>query len=302
MSKIMSTQEAIKKFIKDGDSLMVSGFPHLIPSALGHEVIRQGKKNLTLIKESPEVLGDLMVGAGCVKKVIFGFMGIPSMGSCPELRRAIEGRSKLNLEIEEYTHYSFCAAVHAAAVGVPFLPIRTNLGSDYMKINQKLKEIECPFTGQKLCLVQALKADVALLHAQRADENGNIQVWGIPGQHRDKAMASKKVIVSVEEIVTEEEIRRDPDRTIIPSFKVNAIVKEPWGAHPSYVQGFYDRDENMYQSYGETAKTNEGFQKYIEEWVLNVPDRKRYVEKLGTARIIELKAKPFFGFSVNYGC
>ncbi|NHM28770.1 CoA transferase subunit A [Desulfofundulus sp. TPOSR] len=297
----MSAREAVRQFIKDGDSVLISGFPHLIPTALGHEIIRQGKKNLILIKESPEVLGDLMVGAGCVKKVVFGFMGIPGMGPCPEIRRAIEGKSNFALEVEEYTHFAFCTAIKAGAQGLPFLPIRTNLGSDYLSVNNKLKIMDCPFTGEKLCLVPAIKADVALLHAQRADQKGNIQAWGILGLHREMALAARKVIVSVEEIVPEEDIRRDPDRTIIPGFKVDAVVEEPWGAHPSYVQGYYDRDEGMYQFYAQSAKTRDGFMKYLDEWVLGVNDRKGYLEKLGFARVLALKARSFYGYSVNYG-
>jgi glutaconate CoA-transferase subunit A len=297
----MSAQEAINLFVKDGDSVMVSGFPHLIPTALGHEIIRQKKQGLTLIKESPEVLGDLMFGAGCVEKVIFGFMGIPGMGACPQMRFAMEGKIDLALEVEEYTHYAFCTAVKAGAQGLPFLPLKTNLGSDYLKINQKIKVIDCPFTGEKLCLVPAIKADVAILHAQRADHKGNIQAWGILGLHREMTLAAQKVIVSVEEIIPEEDIRRDPDRTIIPGFKVDAVVLEPWGAHPSYVQGYYDRDEGEYQNYAQTAKTRDGFEKYLEEWVLGVKNRNQYLEKLGVERILSLKAKPQYGYAVNYG-
>jgi len=301
MGKVMTSKEAVRQFIQDGGAVMISGFPHLIPTALGHEIIRQGKKNLILIKESPEVLGDLMAGAGCLKKVVFGFMGIPGRGPCPEIRRAIEGKTGYALEVEEYTHFGFCAAVKAAAQGLPFLPIKSNLGSDYLRINPKLKTMNCPYTGEKLCLVPALQADVALLHAQRADEKGNVQAWGILGLHREMAMAAKKVIVSVEEIVREEDIRRDPDRTILPGFKVDAVVEEPWGAHPSYVQGYYDRDEEAYQSYVQAASTEEGFKRYLEEWVLSVENRAQYLSKLGVAKILSLKAKSFYGYSVNYG-
>lgn len=299
-NKVMSAAEAIATFVRDGQRVMIGGFPHLIPSALGHEIIRQGRRDLTLIKESPEVLGDQLIGTGCVSRVAFGFIGIPSLGTSPSFRRVVEAGTP-PLVVEEYTHFTFYTAVRAAASGLPFLPVRSALGTDYMRINPHLKEIACPFTGEPLCAVPALRADVGILHAQCADEQGNVQVWGLSGLHRDMAFSCDRLIVSVEEVVPTADLRRDPDRVVIPGFRVSAVVPVPWGAHPSYAQGYYDRDEAYYIQYAESARTADGFARFMAEWVYGVKDRSQYLERLGVSRLLQLQAATTPGLAVNYG-
>lgn len=300
-SKVMTAREAVGRFVRDGDSVMVGGFPHVIPMALVHEVIRQGRRDLTLIKEAMEQSGDQLVAAGCARKAIFGFAGIPNMGACSSVRQALEGRRALELEIEEHSHYSFSAAITARAMGVPFMPIRGLIASDLGKVNPRIKYMDCPFSGERVCLVGALEGDVALLHAQRADEEGNVQVWGLTGLDNEIALACRRVIVSVEELVSNEDIRHDPNRTLVPGFKVDAVVVEPFGAHPSFVQGYYDRDDEAYLEYAEQSKTEEGFRRYAEKWIHGVEDRRGYLRKLGTDRLLELRSAFYASSGVNYG-
>ena len=299
--KLMSAEEAIRKFVDDGDLVFFGGFGHLYPYALAHEVIRQGKRDLVLCKHSPEIIGDQLVGAGCVRKLIVSWFGNPGVGSAHAFRRAVEKGIPREVELEEYTHFALTAMLRAGAMNIPFIPTRSIIGSDLTKYNEKIKLMKCPFTGELLCLLPALKPDVALIHAQRADELGNVQVWGIIGDIKEGAFASKRVIVSVEEIVPREAILRDPNRTVIPSFKVDAIVEEPWGAHPSYAQGYYDRDNEYYMEYYEKTKTVEGFEAFLEEWVYGVSSRREYVAKLGAERLLKLKPKSYPSLPVDYG-
>lgn len=300
--KIMSAKEAIKKFVSDGILVCFGGFTHAIPFALGHEIIRQRKRNLTVSKETPDLIVDQLIAAGCVKKVIFSWAGNPGVGLLHAFRRAVEKGIPHPIEIEEYTHFTLGARYFAGAAGIPFVPIIPSvLGSDLPKYNKNLKTIKCPFTGKLLCAIPALNPDVAIIHAQRADKEGNVQMWGIIGSNKEIAMASKKVIVSVEEIVDSEVIRRDPNRTIIPAFKVDAIIEEPWGAHPSYTQGYYDRDNEFYLEYDKLTRTVEGMEKFLNEWVYSVENRKEYLKKLGVERILKLLPKTYSSIPVDYG-
>ena len=301
-NKLLPTEEAVKKFVDDGALVCFGGFTHGIPFALGHEMIRQKKRNLKICKETPDLLVDQMIAAGCVKHTIFSWAGNPGVGLLHAFRRAIEKSIPKPITYEEYTHFIMAARYFAGASRIPFIPISAGIaGSDLIKYRKNLKTMDCPYTGKKLCLVPAMNPDIAIIHAQRADREGNVQMWGIFGSNKEIAMASQKVIVSVEEIVDEETVRRDPNRTIIPGFHVDAIMEEPWGAHPSYTQGYYDRDNDFYIEYDQATRTVEGMETFLNEWVYGLENRKEYVKKLGAEKILKLMVKPYYSFPVNYG-
>jgi glutaconate CoA-transferase, subunit A len=300
-TKIMSAKEAIKNYVSDGTLLHFGGFGHLYPYALAHEVIRQRKRDLTIFKHSPEALGDQLIGAGCVKKFMFGWIGNPQVGPAYCFDRALKQGIPNRIEFEEYSHHGLATRLRAGAYGVPFLPTMTMYGSEYPKINPNVKTVVCPFTGRELVALQAINPDVTLLHVQRCDEFGNAQAWGVLGDIREAAFASRRVLISAEEIVPTEVIRRDPNRTIVPGFRVDAVVEEPWGAHPSYAQGYYDRDNQYFVEYGRATRTEEGFSQWLKEWVDGVSDRAEYIRKLGPERISRLKPQDYFSDPVNYG-
>ena len=301
MSKVMSMKEAIKRFIKNGMTIYISGFTHLIGYAAAHEIIRQEVKDLTICRPTPELLVDEMVAAGCVKKTVFSWAGNPGVGSLRSIRRAVEKGIPHKIEVEEYDHFSFAARVYAGAMGIPFMPIRNLFGSDLSKYNKKIKFIECPYTRQKICVVPALNPDVAIIHVQRADEEGNAQVWGITGLTKHIAFASSKVIITCEEIVESEIIKRDPNRTLIPGFKVDAVVEEPFAAHPSYAQGYYYRDNDYYRMYDEISKDEKKLEEFLEEWIYSVENRQEYIKKLGVEKLLKLLVKPYYSYPVNFG-
>lgn len=297
-SKVMSLREAIQEFVHDGDVIYAAGFTHLIPFAAGHEIIRQGRRNLTLCRATPDLIYDQMVAAGCARKLVFSWAGNPGVGMLRPVRAAIE---RGELEIEEYSHYAMISRVFAGAANLPFMPIRSNLGSDLPAHNPKIKIIEDPYEGERVALVPALKPDVAIIHAQRADPSGNTQIWGILGEQKEAAFASKRVIITCEEIVGEDVIRSDPNRTLIPGFIVSAVCQVPFAAHPSYTQGYYDRDNDFYIAWDKITQSPEGTQRWLEEWVYGVKDRAEYWAKLGEETHRRLAVKPSYSQPVNYG-
>jgi glutaconate CoA-transferase subunit A len=299
--KLMSMKEAIKKFVNDGDTVYMAGFTHLIPFSAGHEIIRQKKRNLTLCRLTPDIIFDQMIAAGCARKVVFSWAGNPGVGTLRAFRRAVEKGYPNSIEIEEYTHFSMICRIMAGALHIPFIPLKSLRGSDLPKYNPNIKVINCPYTGREICVVPALNPDVSIIHAQRADKNGNVQVWGILGDIKEAAFAAKRVIVSVEEIVDENVIRSDPNRTVIPDFMVDALVEEPWAAHPSYAQGYYDRDNEFYIEWDKISMEPETLHKYLDEWVYGLENRAEYVKKLGVEKIMKLKPKSFYSLPVNYG-
>jgi glutaconate CoA-transferase subunit A len=302
MTEVMTSSEAVEKYVSDGQLVSFGGFTHGIPFALGHEIIRQGRKHLTVIKETPDLIVDQMLAAGCVDKIMFSWAGNPGVGSLHGIRRAVEQQVPHAIAIEEYTHFITGARYMAGASGLPFMPVTASvLASDLAKYSDVFKTIDCPFTGKRICLVKAVNPDVAIIHAQRADRQGNTQMWGIVGSNREIALASRDVIVSVEELVDSEIVRRDPNRTVIPGFHVKAVVEEPWGAHPSYSQGYYDRDNQYYMDYEKTTRTREEHQKFLEHWVYGVSNRKEYVKLLGAERTLSLKTKSYLSTPVDYG-
>jgi glutaconate CoA-transferase subunit A len=248
MSKIMSMKEAIERFVNDGESVALGvALEPMIPFSAGHEIIRQKKKDLTLIGPISDILFDQMVGAGSVGKLVMAWAGNVMMGVGYNLRRAVEKGVPRSIEIEDSTNFGICLALSAGAMGIPFLPTKTLLGTDMLRYNERVREMVCPYTGERLALIPAITPDVAIIHAQRADATGNTHLWGSTGMVKEACLASHRVVVSVEEIVDREVIVSDPNRTIVPGFLVSAVIHEPWGAHPSPVQGYYDRDHGHYR-------------------------------------------------------
>ena len=289
----MTMRDAIAEHVRDGDVVAIEGFTHLICFAAAHEIIRQKRKNLTLCRLTPDLVADQMIAAGCVKKLVFSWAGNPGAGSLHAFRRAVPG-----LELDEYSHFGMVARFAAGAAGLPFWPLRNYSGTDLPRANGNIREVACPFTGEKLATVPALTPDVTIVHAQRADAEGNTQMWGIEGVQKEAAFAAKRVIVVAEEIVKPAVIRADPNRTVIPAFIVSAVVKEPFGAHPSYVQGHYDRDNDFYVQWEEISRDAAKLAAYLDEFVHGVRDRKAYAAKLKLSR---LKAKKRIAAGVNYG-
>jgi glutaconate CoA-transferase subunit A len=299
--KMMTMKEAVSRYVKDDETVYLAGFTHMIPFAAGHEIIRQRRKGLTLCRATPDIIYDQMIAAGCAKKVVFSYAGNPGVGSLRCFRRALEKGVPNPIEIEEYTHFGLSGRLFAGATNMPFLPMRTNAGSDLPPNNQSIKTIKDPYTGDEVSVVPPLKPDVAVVHVQRCDENGNAHIWGIVGEQKDAAFAAKKVIVTAEEIVSESVIRSDPNRTLIPDFVVHAVVQEPWCAHPSYTQGYYDRDNEFYMQWDEITKEHDSTMKYLDEWVLGVENRQQYMKKLSAEKVLKLLPKACYSQPVSYG-
>ncbi|MGH7567407.1 MAG: CoA transferase subunit A [Gemmatimonadales bacterium] len=300
-SKVTSLRDAIARFVHDGDTVVIEGFTHLICFAAGHEIIRQGRRDLTLCRLTPDLIYDQMIGAGCARKLVFSWAGNPGVGSLHAFRRAVEGKgSRPTLEIEEYSHFGMVARFSAGAAGLPFWLLRDYGGTDLPTANPRIKTVTCPYTGQALATVPALTPDVTIIHAQRADAHGNTQIWGLVGVQQEAAFASARVIVVVEELVSTDVVRADPNRTLIPGMIVDAVVVEPWGAHPSYAQGYYDRDNEFYVAWEGVSRDPAHLARYLDEWVRGVPDRAAYLAKQpGLADRLRARARVSPG--VNYG-
>ena len=299
--KLMTMKEAVSKFVSDDSTVYLAGFTHMIPFAAGHEIIRQRRKDLTLCRATPDIIYDQMIAAGCAKKLVFSYAGNPGVGSLRCFRRALEKGQPKPLEIDEYSHFGLSGRLFAGATNMPFLPMRTNLGSDLPPQNPNMRTVKDPYTGDEISVVPPLRPDVAVVHVQRADVNGNAHIWGIVGEQKDAAFASKKVILTCEEIVDEAVIRSDPNRTLIPDFVVHAVVHEPWCAHPSYTQGYYDRDNEFYMQWDEITKEHDTTMKYLEEWVFGVENRAQYIKQMPAEKIHQLLPKAAYSTPVNYG-
>jgi len=298
MSKLTSLSEAISSHVHDGDLVYAAGFTHLIPFAAAHEIIRQGRRNLVLARATPDIIYDQMVAAGCARKIIFSYSGNPGVGSLRIVRAALEGG---RLEYEEYSHFAMITRVMAGAIGLPFLPMKAVAAEDLMRVNAQYKKVTDPYSGEVLNTVPALNPDVAIIHAQRADVNGNTHIWGILGEQKEAAFAARRVIVTAEEIVDEAVIRSDPNRTLIPAMIVSAVCHVPYCAHPSYTQGYYDRDNPFYLEWDKVSASPESVKSWLDEWVYGVKDRAEYRAKLGEAVHERLKVKPKWSAPVNYG-
>ena len=296
--KVIDLATAIRTHVHDGDVIVMEGFTHLIPFAAAHEIIRQRRRNLTLVRLTPDVIYDQLIAAGCCVKLVFSWAGNPGVGSLHAFRRAVEAGT---LDIEEYSHFGLAMRLFAGATGLPFMPIRDYFGSDLPKVNPAIKRLVSPYGGDELYAVPAITPDVAILHAQRADADGNVQVWGLTGAQREAAFASRRVIVTVEEVVPREVIRADPNRTLFPSLVVSAICPVPFGAHPSYAQGYYDRDTDFYVRWDEVSRDESRLAQWLFDWVEQTPSREAYVERLGRARVEALRPEPHDSRPVNYG-
>ncbi len=297
----MTMQQSVREYIRDGDTVVIEGFTHLICFAAGHEIIRQKKKDLVACRLTPDLIYDQMIAAGCIGKIVFSWAGNPGVGPLYGLRRAVEKGIPRPIELEEYTHFGMVARFTAGASHLPFMHLDTFYGSTLSQQNKNIKEVKCPYTGKMFATVPALNPDVAIIHVQRVDKEGNAQIWGLMGVQREAAFASKKVIIVAEELVESSVIRSDPNRTLIPGFKVDAVVIESFGAHPSYAQGYYDRDNQFYVDWYEISKDQGKMEDYIAQWVIGVSGRKEYIEKLGLEKVNGLKAGTRLAAPVNYG-
>lgn len=301
MSSVTSMQDAISAAIDDGDSIYLGGFTHLIPFAAGHEIIRQEYRDLEVARATPDLVYDQLVAAGCVDRVVFSWAGNPGVGSLHAFRRAVESGVPDLVELEEYTHFGMTARLYAGAVGLPFVPLRTFAGSDLPDHNQNIRRVESPFGDEEVYAVPPLTPDVAVVRAQRADEEGNCHLWGITGEQKEAALAADTVVLSVEELVETSVIRSDPNRTLVTADAVDHVVEEPYGSHPSYAQGYYDRDNEAYLEWDEVARTHEATEEWLEEYVYGVADRREYVRKLSTDRLLSLEAGNDYSVPVNLG-
>ncbi len=298
--KRLSMREAIGRHVGDGDCVVIEGFTHLIGFAAGHEIIRQRKRDLVLGRLTPDLVYDQMIAAGCARKLIFSWAGNPGAGSLHGLRRAVEQGIPAPLELEEYSHFGMVARLTAGASKLPFAALRTFTGSDLPRVNPAIREVVCPYSGERIPTVPALNPDVAIVHVQRASADGSAQVWGLLGVQKEAAFAAKRVIVVAEQIVDESVVRADPNRTLLPGFVVDAVVHEPWGCHPSYAQGYYDRDNDYYVGWGEIAGERATLERWLDEWVHGLSGRAEYAEKMGE-RLTRLRARPRPSGSVDYG-
>lgn len=298
MTKLIPLSQAVSEFIHDGDTVYAAGFTHLIPFAAGHEIIRQHKRDLVLARATPDLIYDQMIAAGCARKVIFSYMGNPGVGSLRILRAAIQDGA---LEWEEYSHFGMISRLQAGAAGLPFMPMNQTAATDLERSNPNIQRVSDPFSGREVIVVPALNPDVAIVHVQRADVNGDAHLWGIIGEQKESAFASKHVILTAEEIVDEKIIRSDPNRTLIPGFIVDAVCHVPHASHPSYAQGFYDRDNDFYLNWDGISRTSESVSSYLDEWVYGVKDRDEYWQKLGAEIHQHLQVSARTSGEINYG-
>jgi len=281
VSKLMNMAEAISQWVADGSSVaMGTTLETAIPFAAGHEIMRQGKKHLTLIGPISDILFDQIIGAGCVQRVRAAWVGNVITGVGYNFRRAVEQQQ---IDVEDHSNLTISMALQAGAMGVSFLPTRTALGSDLFANNPALKTVTCPFTGQTHAAVAAIVPDVAIVHVQRSDAFGNAHAWGNMGITREACMASRHVIITAEEIVSTEMITRDPNRILTPGFKVRAVVHAPWGAHPSPMPGCYNRDHAVFLDYQAKSRTPELFAAWTDKWIRAVSSIHQYVEMIGDA-------------------
>ncbi len=303
MGILVSMEEAIRRFVADGDAVaMGTGLESLIPFAAGHEIIRQGRRDLTLIGPISDVLFDQLIGAGCVARVVAAWVGNVSEGLGHAYRRAVERGVPRPIAVEDHSNFSIALGLLAASMGVPFLPTRSLLGTDLLQSNPKLRVRQDPDTGERLVFVPAIAPDVTILHCQRSDADGNAHTWGNLGVSEEAALAAKRVIVGAEEIVGPEVISSDPNRILVPALKVCAVVHEPWGAHPSPVQGHYNRDHAFFREYHEGSRTPERLKAWLDRWVLEIKDRRGYVRLLGQERCDALHVKHHrYAAPVDYG-
>ncbi|MGH2663879.1 MAG: CoA transferase subunit A [Actinomycetota bacterium] len=301
-SKVTSMRDAIRDLVHDGDTVAIEGFTHLICFAAGHEIIRQGRRDLTLCRLTPDVIYDQMVAAGVAGRLVFSWLGNPGVGSLHAVRRRVEGKENPPLELEEYSHFGMVCRYVAGASRLPFFPLRSYDQSDLPKANPRIVPMRSPYDPEEeVYAVPPLNPDVTVVHTQRADQEGNAQIWGLLGCQREAAFAAKRVIVVCEELVDGSVVRADPNRTVVPGLIVDAVVVAPRGCHPSYAQGYYDRDNRFYRDWDAITRDPERLEAWLREWVYGVDSPQEYAEKLGAERWKSLDAGDAWSGQVNYG-
>ena len=285
MDKLTSLNEAVSELVRDGDSVALEGFTHLIPTAAAHEIIRQKKRDLTLIRMTPDLIYDQLIGMGCARKLVFSWGGNPGVGSLHRFRDAVENGWPQPLEIEEHSHAGMANRYVAGASGLPFAVLRGYKGTDLPEVTATVAPIRCPFTGEELMAVPALNPDVAVIHAQQADRRGNVIIWGISGIQKEAALSARRVIVTVEEVV--ESFEPEPFHVVIPSVAVDAVCEVPGGAYPSYAHGYYKRDNAFYEAWDGISRDRERFRGWMERHVLGVRDFEEHLRSISKEEVIK---------------
>ncbi|SPJ32184.1 CoA transferase subunit A [Kushneria phyllosphaerae] len=270
MAEFLSLHEAIARHVHDGDTVALEGFTHLIPFAAGHEIIRQKRQNLTLIRMTPDLLYDQMIGMGCASKLIFSWGGNPGVGSLHRLRDAVEKHYPAKLEILEHSHAAMACAWEAGAAGLPLAVLRGYIGSDLPRVNQDIRHIDCPFTGERLAAIPANRPDVTVIHAQKADRAGNVLIEGIIGVQKEAVLAARRSVVTVEEVV--DSLEAHPNACVLPAWAISAIAVAPGGAAPSYTHGYYGRRNDFYKQWDTIARDRDTFRQWMEDHVMNVEE------------------------------
>lgn len=283
MTALLSLREALATHVEDGQTLALEGFTHLIPFAAGHELIRQGRRDLHLIRMTPDLVYDQLIGAGCASALTFSWGGNPGVGSLHRLRDAVENQWPNALKITEHSHAAMAAAYVAGASNLPFGMLKGYLGTDLPAHNPDIKSITCPYTGEVIATVPAIRPDVTILHAQRADRQGNVLIRGIVGAMKEAGMAATKLIVTVEEIV--EELEAPMNTLVLPHWIVSAVACVPGGAYPSYAQGYYARDNAFYQAWDDLARDREGFTAWIDRHVRGTGDHADFLRSIRSVEV-----------------
>ena len=270
MANLSSLREAVRDLIHDGDTVALEGFTHLIPHAAGHEIIRQGRRDLTLVRMTPDLIYDQLIGMGCATKLIFSWGGNPGVGSLHRFRDAVEQGWPHQLAIEEHSHAGMANAYVAGASNLPFALLRGYTGSDLPKVNPNIRFVECPFTGETLAAIPSVRPDVTVIHAQKADRRGNVLLWGILGVQKEAVLAAKRSIVTVEEIV--DDLEAPPNACVLPAWALSAVCPVPGGAYPSYAQGYSERDNRFYKAWDPIARSRDDFRAWMQRHVLDTDD------------------------------
>jgi len=278
MAEFTSLHDAIRDLVHNGDVLAMEGFTHLIPFAAGHEVMRQKKRDLTLVRMTPDVIFDQLIGAGCARKLIFSWGGNPGVGSLHRLRDAVENSWPHPLDIEEHSHADLANAYVAGASNLPFAVMRGYAGGDLPKHNPFIRSILCPFTGEELAAVPSIRPDVSIIHAQKADRKGNVLLWGILGVQKEAVLSAKRSIITVEEVV--DDLAAWPNACILPSWVIDRVCVVPRGATPSYAHGYYERDNRFYKAWDTIARSRESFQQWIDAYVYGVENFDQYLRAI----------------------
>jgi glutaconate CoA-transferase, subunit A len=278
VAEIVSLGDAVEGLVRDGDAVAVEGFTHLIPHAAGHEIVRRGRRDLTLVRMTPDVVYDQLIGMGCARKLVFSWGGNPGVGSLHRLRDAVENGWPRPLELEEHSHAGMAAAYAAGAANLPFAVLRGYSGTELVERTRTIASLACPFTGEQLAAVPAQRPDVGIVHMQQADRRGNVQLWGIPGVQKEVVLASTRSIVTVEEIV--DDLQPRPGGVVLPGWVVDAVAVAPGGAHPSYAHGYYERDNDFYVRWDEISRDRDRFGEWMQRHVLDTADIDEYHRSL----------------------